>query len=295
MHPRFFPNLLHFGPFEGIPAYGAMLALGFLVALRVAIVLAKRSGVHPDRLWDLWVGCLLGGIVGARIWYIVQFFEEFRTPSGGVNIAGFFKMWNGGLVFYGGFVGAFVVALIYIIVTRLRPGQVFDVLCPGVALGLGFGRVGCFLNGCCWGKPADLPWAVSFPEVAYTVGGAAHPSPAFVQHLCWGLVQKGWGASMPVHPTQLYAMAANWVAFVLLLVFFRHRKAHGEVTSLFLCLYGMQRFAVEFFRGDKGPFALGLTLAQWTSLAAVIVGLVAFIILRARSGGRKLAVPGVQP
>ena len=294
MHPRFFPNLLHFGPFEGIPAYGAMLALGFLVALRVAIALAKKSGVHPDRLWDLWVGCLLGGIVGSRIWYIAQFFEEFRTPSGGVNIAGFFKMWNGGLVFYGGFIGALVVAVVYIAVTRLRLGQVLDVLAPGVAVGLGIGRVGCFLNGCCWGKPTDLPWGVSFPEVAYTVGGTAHSSPTFMQHLYFGIVQKGWGASMPVHPTQLYAMAANWSIFLLLFVFFPHRKAHGEVASLLLFLYGIQRFVVEFFRGDKMPFALGLTLAQWTSLASLAVGLVAFIILRARSGGRKLAVPEVQ-
>lgn len=281
MHPRFFPEHLHFGPFEGIPAYGTMLALGFLAALWVALRLARRVGLHPDRIWDLWIACLLGGIAGARIWFVVQFSEEFFT-DGKFDVLGLFRMWNGGLVYYGGFLGALVASGIYMAVTRTKPGQVFDAVTAPVALGLGFGRVGCFLNGCCWGQVCKLPWAVRFPNVTYTIDGIARHSLAFEQQRYAGLVGATDAWSLPVHPTQLYAMAANWIIFAILILHFRRRKARGEMLPLFLVLYGAQRFIVEFFRGDNYPAALGLSLAQFTSIGMFVAGLMAFLILRLR-------------
>jgi len=283
MHPRFFPNELHFWQFEGIPAYGSMLALGFLAALWVAIRLARRSGLHPDRIWDMWMGCLLAGIFGGRAWFVLQNLHEFRTEDGGFDVLGLFEMWNGGLVYYGGLLGALVFVCIYVAVTRLRPGRVLDVIAPPAALGLGFGRIGCYLNGCCWGKVCDLPWAVRFPEVAYTVGDAVRPSPAFEHHLRCGLVSRSDGWSLPVHPTQLYALAANWIVFGVLMLYFPRRRAPGQVASLFILLYAGQRFAIEFYRGDKAPLALGLTLAQLTSLGMMAVGLAVFLFLQFRS------------
>lgn len=236
------PVLFSFGAFT-VYSYGAMVAAGVLAALLVTEALAARSGIGRGIATDLVLVFFLSGITGARLWYVFQHLEDYRT-------APLKALWvqEGGLVWYGGFLFAALAGLLVVSYRKLPVWKFCDLFSPAVALAHALGRIGCFLNGCCYGKPSDGPWAVRFPG--------------------------DFTARFPVQTAEslfLFALAA----FLFMLQLRPHRD--GAVFARYLFIYSFGRFFIEFFRGDQMPVWL-FTPAQWTSLlfGAVSVALILY-------------------
>ncbi len=258
-----------------IYAYGFMLMVAFLAAVTIARWRAKREGIDPNKITDCAIYVLCAGIVGARLFFIVQFFESYKD-----NLLGIFKIYEGGLVYYGGLFAGFIALFVLIKKYKLPFLKVFDVIAPSVALGLGFGRIGCFLNGCCFGKIAShIPWAVQFPRTLDKTG-MVDGSPAFLHHYELGFVHLSDSHTLPIHPTQLYSFLLDIVLFFILSIYFKYRRRDGEVLFLFGIVYPIIRFSMESLRGDNPRFFDCLTIAQIISIIMFITSLTLFIIFR---------------
>lgn len=184
-----------------------------------------------------------------------------------------FRGWQGGLTYYGGFLLAFLFAYVFVRRHRIRWGHVLDLFGFLIPLGLIFGRIGCYLNGCCFGALTDLPWGASFPE----------GSPASWQHFEAGLLPARNLPSLPVHPTQLYSALINLGIFLYVYLWVRTRKSfNGQVLVAFLGLYSLGRFVVEFLRADQRGGLGGLSTSQIISL---MVALLAWVLYRRLKGG----------
>jgi len=253
MKPILFRIPLPYLGFFPLRTYGLMLLIGFLTGWRVAVWRAKKEGLPEEVFFDFGVCALIGGVIGARLFHFLQNYEAYRT------FWGFFKIWQGGLVFYGGFFGAVVASIIFIKKKGLPLLKTLDVATPSLALGLGFSRIGCFLNGCCFGQPTNLPWAVSFPAGSFPYGRYG---------------------SLLLHPTQIYLSLNAFILFIIVSSYFKYRKAPGEVLVLFGILYAPTRFLLEFLRGDHALVIRGLSVPQITGIFVFIVSLFAFIYLR---------------
>ncbi|MEQ8278077.1 MAG: prolipoprotein diacylglyceryl transferase [Deltaproteobacteria bacterium] len=241
MHPVLF-NV--FGLFD-LHTYGLMIALGFLIGMNLGAREARRidlstEGNFDQFILDLTFWILIAAIAGSRLLYFAV--EDFM----GLVTAPwkFFYIWEGGLVFYGGLLGAVILSIFY----SRRKGRSFlvvaDTLIPSVSLGQFFGRIGCYAAGCCWGDPVDAahPLAVQFPP-----GSLAYQS--MQQH---GLIAHDAVASLHVHPVQLYESAGNLTLFFILIMLRTQKRFHGMVLCGYLFLYPFLRFSVEFVRGDAG-------------------------------------------
>jgi phosphatidylglycerol:prolipoprotein diacylglycerol transferase len=239
-----FPILLQIGPLA-IRTYGAMVALAFLASLQVARIAAQARRIGEAFLLDLVAILIVSGLIGARVLYVLLNLSYFRQhPWESV------KVWEGGLVFYGGFVLAAIVGMIF---TRYRGyplDDVADCLAPGLALGQGIGRWGCFFAGCCYGKPTSLPWGVTFKD-------AASLAPLGVK----------------LHPVQIYeSIGAISLSGLLWFLLVRRKQSHGEIFWLYMLLYGLLRFWMETLRGDdRGGYIGGLSPSQMIALAAIVV------------------------
>jgi phosphatidylglycerol---prolipoprotein diacylglyceryl transferase len=251
-----FPKLISIGSFF-IPTYGTLVAIGFLAALWVVIRLAKRAQLPSERVTNLAIYCALAGLAGAKLFMILFDFSDYW--SGRERLFSLGTLQAAG-VYQGGFLVAFVVAVLYMRSQRLPLLATCDVFAPGIALGQAIGRLGCFSAGCCWGVETHLPWAVTFhnPQAAELTG-----------------VPLG----IPLHPTQLYESVAD--ALIFLLLYFRITKVHtsGTILGWYLTLYSAARFAIEFFRFHEQGLHLGLSYTQWISLVTLVAG-VALLILR---------------
>ncbi|MBU1909943.1 MAG: prolipoprotein diacylglyceryl transferase [Verrucomicrobia bacterium] len=219
--------------------YGVFTALAFLAAVMHWNWLARKQGRPAGFGSELAFWIMLAGIVGARVAYVFSELDEFRG-----NWLKIVRVDQGGLIFYGGFLGA--LAAVWIMSRRRREPfwSLADFTISALPLGHAFGRVGCFLNGCCYGRPSELPWAC-------------------------------WAHDALRHPTQLYEALANLLIYATLLMFLRRRTAParpGRVAALYLMLYPAFRFGVEFLRGDPRMRWAGLSVAQWLSLAMLLVG-----------------------
>src|SRR5262249_20313649 len=193
----------------------------------------------------------VGGLVGAWIFYVVQYWGD-RVNS----LADVFRFWEGGIVLYGSIIGGTLTFFTY---RALRPFPLrpaLDAIAPALAVGVAIGRVGCFLNGCCFGDVCRLPWAVSFPE----------PSPPWQAHPAAPLIgtQAHW--SLPVHPTQLYSVLDGLILTGLLLAYYPRRRRDGEVMALLMVTYPFTRFLIEHLRGDEAALVAGMTVSQALSL-----------------------------
>ncbi len=241
------PILFHLGTLE-VRSYGVMIVLGFVLAVWWAMRVAPRYGIDAEQILDFVLLTALGGIVGARLVYVALDWREFLSQP--VHVLYF---WEGGLSFHGAVIGG---GLAVAFLAR-RKGIPFlhlaDVLAPSVALAYSVGRIGCFLGGCCYGVPTDLPWACSFQD-------------PFNPHL----------HTPPSHPTQIYASLSNLLIFALLTRMQRPPHPTGKVFWAYLVLYGVYRFVVEFWRigATSTVLALGLSDAQWVSIGMVLVGAV---------------------
>ncbi len=256
-----YPILFQWGPVT-IHTYGVLLATGFVVGLWVAARQARREGIVPDRIVDLAFYILLAALIGSRLLYVAVNWSWFAARP--LDIL---KMWEGGLVFYGGLLLAVPVGIWYVRRKGLHVWQVADLLAPSIALAHGIGRLGCFSAGCCYGIETDLPWGVVFSD------------PHSLAPL---------GA--PIHPTQIYESAGELLIFAGLLFYRNKKTAHGQVFAAYLFAYGILRFGVEFVRGDadRGLLpGLPISLSQVISLLLVAGAAVALLRLRGKEIGSK--------
>jgi phosphatidylglycerol:prolipoprotein diacylglycerol transferase len=257
------PIAFHIGSFA-VHTYGVMMALAFLAGLWTATLRARREQISAERIADVTLWLMVGAILGARTVYVATYWkQEFASQP----LSEIFMIQHGGLVYYGGLIGATIAGAIYIHWKKMPLWKTADVFAPSIALGSVFGRIGCLLNGCCYGSACSLPWAITFPE-----GHETHPvgQPA-----------------IPVHPTEIYDALLNLVLYVFLAWLFRRKKFDGQIFATYLIVYAVFRSIAEYFRGDYPPdhvhFALGLTSAQLVSVPIFIIGLALAVFLSRRS------------
>jgi len=274
LHPILFRIPLPWGGHFDIATYGVMMALGTIAGVIVALRLAKRDGVSSETVVDVAFWCVMGGIIGAKVWFVVQFWGEFEDKWDLV------RNFRSGLVFYGGFIGGAAGVIGYAAYKHLRLFKMLDVFAAPAALGLAFGRVGCFFNGCCYGIETKTWLGVCFRRVVS--GEDMTGSPAFLDQMQRGIIPATATATTPVLATQLFEATGALVIFAVMLAMRRYRKIYGEQIALIFVLYPMVRFTVEFFRGDHGPSVWGLTIAQLFSVTAFAAGAAGLAYLRLR-------------
>jgi len=253
------PDLFHI-PF--LHTYGVLVAVAFLVALWIVGRLARHAGMDADAVLNLGIYCALAAILGAKVMLLIIDLPYYISNPR--EIFSLSSLQAGG-VFYGGLIAALATAFFYLRRTKLPPLMTADLFAPGIALGHGIGRLGCFAAGCCWGAPTSLPWAVTFTNpVAHDLTGVP--------------------LGMSLHPTQLYEAAAEFVIFGIL--WWRIHRPHGvgSIIGLYLMLYSAVRFLVEFVRfHEQGNLWGGpLDTAQWISLALFAMGALAWARARSR-------------
>ena len=242
-----FPKLISVGSFY-IPTYGVLVALGFLSGLGITLRLARRAGLAADKITNLAIYCVMAGILGAKLFMILFDLDEYIHHPG--EIFSMETLQAAG-VFHGGFIVAFIFAAIYMNRQHLPVLKTMDVFAPGIVLGQGIGRIGCFAAGCCWGKECDLPWGVRFRS------DFAAPVPL----------------NKTLHPAQLYESAADILIFAFLYHRAQQKHTAGQVIALYLVLYSTARFIIEFFREHEQALIGPFSLTQWLALLLCGVGI----------------------
>lgn len=241
------PVLIKIGALN-IYSYGFMLAIAFLAGTLIARSEARRKGIDPDTIFDLVLVIAFAGIIGARLFYVIGHLREFaKQPFMALAV------WQPGLVFYGGLLGGTIAVLIFVRVKKLFLWDIADTIVPGLALGYAIARIGCFLNGCCYGAPSNLPWAVNFFDV-------------------------------PRHPTQIYSFIYSLLIFGIVWFYRKRIKTPGILFWLYLGLYAISRFVVEFFRVSKSV-VFGLSAAQIISVLVFVMAAIVILVSFNQSRG----------
>ncbi len=247
------PVLFDIGGFE-IRYYGVLVALGFFTAIYCAAALAKKKGFKEDDMLDIGLVAIIFAIVGARLLYVAVWWEHYIK-----NPLDIIKVWEGGLVYLGGFIGAFSGSLWWIKRKKLPFFKFADIGIIFIPLGHAIGRIGCFLNGCCYGR---------------------------VNESC-GVVFPAIGDGLPRIPTQLYESAANFLIFIFLISYYKfvRKKPDGETAAFYFIAYGIIRFVLEFFRGDpeRGRI-LFMSTSMFISVIMILTGVSGVIYLRKKYG-----------
>ncbi|MDX1668869.1 MAG: prolipoprotein diacylglyceryl transferase [Limnobacter sp.] len=250
VHPEFDPIALSIGPLA-IRWYGLMYLIGFLAFLYLS---KKRLHLFPgitvkdtDNIMSL---AVLGVILGGRLGYVIFYKPDYYLANPGEILA----IWEGGMSFHGGFLGVLAVCFGYCLYKKWKFFDLMDLVAPTIPVGLGFGRLGNFINGELWGRPTDGPWGVVFPQA---------------------------GDMVARHPSQLYEMALEGIVlFVVLWWFSSKPRNRGQISALFLLGYGSARFVVEFAREPDrflGTLSLGMTMGQWLCVPMIIFGLILWV------------------
>lgn len=266
---------------EGLPVfgYGLMLFIGFSSAVSLATIRAEREGLSSDVIWDLSVWLFIPGIVGARLYYLCQYYDRVFTgvPSSEWLMAAF-NLSQGGIVLYGGLIGGALGYFAFCFVRHIRPLALADIIVPSVFVGIGFGRIGCFLNGCCYGAASSLPWAVQFPRNSAT----------FESMVEKGLVDINAACTPALHPTQIYSSVDGFIIAGITAWYFGHRRRNGEVLAVALLIYPVTRFCMELLRADEvGQLKTSLTTAQLVSMGLFVVNLIFMAYLARRPAVRE--------
>jgi phosphatidylglycerol:prolipoprotein diacylglycerol transferase len=258
MHPILilFPEWLPLIGGKAIHTYGAMAALGFFLGLSWIKYEANELGISQKKMSDLFFYIVVSALVGSRILFVL-----ISVPSWWLDPLVFFRFWEGGLVFYGGFIAATLMTVFYCKKNHLSFFEVADVLMPALAIGHAVGRLGCFAAGCCYGKMVDASYwfAVQFPENSI----APHD-----HH---------------VYPTQLFEFTGELILFLFLVVFRKFKKFSGEIFLLYIIVYPVLRSIIEMYRGDtvRGFVVEGLiSTSQFISIIWVSIAIFLWIYLR---------------
>ncbi len=266
-----FPVLFEIGGFQ-VTSFGVLMALAFFSAGWILSAELRRKGQDPDVAWDLvWWGAL-GGILGAKVYYMLLTWRyTVADPWGAITS-------RAGLVWYGGFIAASLLILVQLRRKKLPILRFADAVAPALAMGYVVGRIGCFFVGDDYGRPTDLPWGIAFPR-------GAPPSTA-------GNLRDAFGVPVPpgvaddavlaVHPTQLYEVGITLVIFAILWRLRKRPWAPGTLWFAYLAMAGAERWFVEIFRAKDDRFFGVLSLAQIISLIVVAIGIYGFLRLRRR-------------
>lgn len=269
---------------EPITSFGMMMALAFLSAGLIVRSEMGRKGLDRDLSWDLVLAAVLGGILGAKLYYVLLNFPHLlRDPVGAVFA-------RAGLVWYGGFLGGLVAVVWQIRRKGLPLASMADSVAPGLALAYAVGRIGCFLVGDDWGRPTGSWVGVRFPQ-------GAPPTRVDIIEREFGIrvdpeLIARFGDVVPVHPTQLYEVGLSLAIFAFLWTIRRNPgRAPGRLFFIWMALAGTERFLIEFFRAKDDRFFDILTLAQLISIVLVSIGVAGALRLR-QSGPH---IPGGPP
>jgi len=246
-----YPELFRIGDFP-VTSYGIWLALGMLVGLFVASRLAGRDGLPRERIYDLGLWIIVGGLVGSKL--LMLLVED------NVNVLSLDFLRSGG-VFYGGLIGGFIAAVIVVRYYKLPFWKVADAFAPALALSQVFGRQGCFAAGCCWGKPTDLWFGVHFSELGHEYTGVPIVGPD--------------GADVHLIPTQMIESLTMLAVFGFLVWLHRHKKFDGQVLIAYGIIYSVFRFSIEFIRDDPRGDLFGLTTLTGLSTSQIVSLIVA--------------------
>jgi len=260
------PDLFSIGGLT-VHTYGVLIATGFLAGIFLGMREARRVGIPPERVMDLGVYILAAAIIGSRLLQVAINHDYYME-----NPIEVFKVWKGGLVFYGGFIGALLLSVWYLRRHSLPIWVMGDILAPSIALGQAIGRLGCFSAGCCYGCPTDLPWAVTFTE----------PKSLAV-------------LGVPLHPSQLYESLATFILFIGLYAFRKRTSFDGQLFWTYVLGYSVIRFGLEFLRGDVArgfvEFAgVHLSTSQAIGVGAFILSVT--MLARLKGGPKTLKLGG---
>ena len=269
------PTIISLGPIA-IRSYGLMLAIGFMTGIMFAAWRARKWGENPDHIYNLAVYIVISALLGARIYYIVTHYIEFSEPG----LAGFSRFFGefrnmfwpigadgqvgiNGLVLYGGIISATLTTVAYLKLHGLKIARYLDIMGPSLGLGEFFTRIGCFLNGCCFGKPTESAFGVVFPFDS--AAGSYYPG-------------------LHIHPAQLYNSLGGLAIFGLLLLLERWRKFDGFTAAMYFLLYAVVRFTTDFTRHYEQKLTYyGLSHNQWLSVAIFICAAAVLVYLSRRS------------
>ena len=238
-------DLFSIGKFT-VHTYGVMIAIGVILCVLMGYYRAKRMGMKAESVLDLAILCVVMGFLGAKGFFVILSWKQFLTDP--LSVLG-----SSGFVVYGGIIFGVVSALIYCKIKDIRFFEYFDLLAPSVSLAQAFGRLGCFFAGCCYGKETSLPIGIVFPEGCFAPAG------------------------VPLLPTQLFSSAGDFVIAFLLIRMSGKMRHTGDVGALYLMLYGIGRFCVEFLRTNEQGGLLELTTAQLISIIFIVASIGLFI------------------
>lgn len=278
MHPTIARFSL-FGAAAQIPTYGLLVATGFVVGAWLAEREARRRGEDPRPILDACFWALVGGLAGSRVLFVATNAAEYwqicrggAVPRGGwrafVDCTKALQFWEGGIVYYGGFAGG-LAGVVWALRRRHAPFlPAADALAPSLAIGHAFGRLGCYMAGCCFGAPTGGAWGARFPRDAIAFSEMTHD----------GSLPAGADRTPPIHPTQLYEAAGEIAIFAALLAVRRRKRVHGQVFLAYLAAYPVLRSLIELFRGDAArKFVVPGIVSTSQAISAVV--LVAALIL----------------
>lgn len=258
-----------------IHSYGVMIALSFFIGTLLSARWAeRREGIDSEEYVSITMWVIVAILIGSRLFFVFEHLEEYSKHP--LEI---FAVWKGGLVLYGGFFGGVAGGMYLARRRRVSIPRYFDAGAPSIALGIFLTRIGCFLNGCCYGKPTDSPLGVSFPKGSY----------AYYNHLRNGLISPESNVSLPVHPTELYSSLGGLVLFGIMLFLIRRRKRFdGQYMFEFTILYSVMRFIVEIFRGDHPMWAFSfMTTPQVISSVIFVICVPLYLYLYFRKKEEK--------
>jgi phosphatidylglycerol:prolipoprotein diacylglycerol transferase len=264
MFPRLFtiPSFELFGRELGpltMPTYGLILILGFMAGLWFVARESRRLGLDPAAMTDLAIYVLIGGLVGAKLLLLVVDFRFYLQNPGEL-----LSILRSGGVFYGGLLGGLGVGAWYIWKHNLALWQTADVLAPALVLGQAIGRFACLAAGCCWGRPTQVAWAVTFRDI-------------------YAFRTVGTPVDTPLHPSQIYESFAAAAIFVVLVWLAPRKRFHGQVALGYFVLYSAARFGLEYYRGDASRgFVLGglFSTSQFIALCLILMSVLLFPYLR---------------
>ena len=239
-------DILTIGPFT-VRGYGLMIAIGVLVALFVGEARAKKKGLNFELIYPITFVCVVFGFLGAKLLFcIVEWKTFFKDPLSVLSSNGF--------VVYGGIILGIIAAYVYIRRKKLKFWDYFDIVLPSVAICQGFGRIGCFLAGCCYGKAMDAWYGIAFHSSNFAPNG------------------------VKMIPTQLISAAGMFVIAAVLMLYAKKNPKSGCVGAMYLILYSIGRFAVEFLRSDHRGAVGIFSTSQFISLLMVVIGVVLFVM-----------------
>ncbi|MDD6152599.1 MAG: prolipoprotein diacylglyceryl transferase [Elusimicrobia bacterium] len=253
------PVLLKIGSFE-LASYGLMTALGYAAAALYLLPRLKKINLDKDTFWNLIFIAFMGALIGAKLLFIIVSWPQLGATLAD-KIANIVRDFRYGFVFFGGMIVSVFSLIFYMKKKGLPVLKTSDFLITGLPLGHALGRVGCFLAGCCYGRPTDMPWGVTFTDPHALV------APELV--------------GVPLHPTQLYEAAGNLILFFILHKLYNKPHKNGMILLAYVSCYALMRFIIEFFRGDfRGEYILGLSPSQLISLLTAMAAGAVWIYLK---------------